>query len=243
MGSLHGTFTENMTETLAEYARKSGERYDTLYRKLRRRFPSEIWGADSVLLAEHIAALSGKNSAARQKNSASVPTPKNPPARKRLIANKGNGADIKAALEKFWKAYQPQEDTVTAERDPVTVVETLQPLRRSAADVLLVGVVVGHAGLIWYDCGQLWGEPGLIGGGLIFVIALATLLFASDRDLPRTSASALWFMFLVDCAAYWVHFPTFQTHLVSDDVTTALCIFICASSFVALYLYRDSKID
>ncbi len=44
--------------TLAEFARKSGGNYDTLYRKVRRKFPSEAWSAISTLSAEHIRELS-----------------------------------------------------------------------------------------------------------------------------------------------------------------------------------------
>ena len=48
--------------TLAEFARKSGGNYDTIYRKVRRKFPSETWSSVSVLSAEHIRELSaGRN--------------------------------------------------------------------------------------------------------------------------------------------------------------------------------------
>lgn len=209
MGDIHGM---EKIVTLAELAEKSGGKYDTIYRKAKRKFPSEDWSIDSVLTPEHIAVLSGKSYGRSKKPTVRIPrtVPPEVPA--------------KVVVEEM------------EEKEPVN-------FRRIAAGVLLIGVVVGHSGLVWYDCNALWGEPGLIGGGLVFIIALAALLFAADRDLPRTSGAALWFMFFVDCAAFWVHFPVFKTPNISDTVTAALCIFICASSFVALYLFRDSKLD
>lgn len=116
-------------------------------------------------------------------------------------------------------------------------------IRRAAWNVLLIAVVVGHTALIWYDCAEMWHTPGLIGGGIVFAIVCAALLLASDPTRTRSSASALWFVFFVDAAAGVVHFLTFRTPEVDDVITGVLCAFLCASSFWALYLYRDVKID
>ena len=109
--------------------------------------------------------------------------------------------------------------------------------------LLLFSVVLLHGALIWYDCAVLWDVPGQIGGGAVFVVVFAALLLASDSTLPRTSGNALAFMAIVDFAAWKVHFEVFKTPVVSDAITGSLCAFICASSFVALYLFRDSKLD
>ena len=108
---------------------------------------------------------------------------------------------------------------------------------------VLLSVVLGHAGLIWYDCGALWNEPGTIGGGVAFLIILAAVLLATDETRIRTSGTALWFVFLIDICAWWVHFPTFQRIGVSDVITGCFCAFLCACSWAALYLYRDKNID
>lgn len=106
---------------------------------------------------------------------------------------------------------------------------------------LLVGGVLGHAGLIWYDCVQLWGTPGLIGGGMMAAIVFAAVLLASDADKFSTSGDALVFVFFVDGAAWFVHYEVFRTPIVSNIITGSLCAFICAASFFALYLYRQFK--
>ena len=121
---------------------------------------------------------------------------------------------------------------------------SLDKIRAVAFDAVCISAVVGHAGLIWYDCAVMWETPGIIGGGMAFLFAIAGLLIATDPAKPRTSGAALWFMFLVDCAAWFVHYPTFlMSANIGEIETGALCGFICLLSFAALYLYQDSKID
>lgn len=115
-------------------------------------------------------------------------------------------------------------------------------IRRGIIDAILFSIVVAHAGLIWYDCSDLWGMPGKIGGGVVFLVVLAALLLASDNGLTRTSNNAVWFIFFVDMAAWKVHFEVFKTPLIEDYITASLCLFICTCSFMALWLFRDSKI-
>jgi len=117
-------------------------------------------------------------------------------------------------------------------------------LRKSAIDMLLFAIVAGHSLLIWYDCNTLWGVPGFIGGAIAFLIVLAALMFSMDSELPRTSGTAIWFVFMVDCGAFWVHYPTFKrSATIGDTETMALCVFLCGMSFAALYLFRDSKLS
>jgi len=124
-----------------------------------------------------------------------------------------------------------------------TFRESMDTFRAFALDAILVSVVAGHALLIWYDCAIQWGTPGTIGGGLAFAIVLAALLLATDETRARTSGAALYFVLCVDIAAWWVHFPTFQRPGVPDEITGVFAGFLCAASWVALYLYRDKNID
>lgn len=120
----------------------------------------------------------------------------------------------------------------------------LQAARNAAVSLLLISVVIGHAGLVWYDCADRWSVPGAIGGGVVFLIVLAALLLASDETKPRTSEAALWFVFITDFAAWFVHFPVFRDRAQIGDIETGVFAgFLCAASFTALYLYRDSKLD
>lgn len=206
-----------MTEiTLAELAEKSGGNYDTLYRKAKRNFPEISWTKDSPVSADQIRMLSGK------KRKAPRLTPKRI-AQDFELMNTG-------------KVHQPEPaaEPVPPARQKIG----LSDVRRFLVSAILVGIVLCHAGLIWYDCSTLWETAGKIGGGAVFLVVVAAVMLAADRDQYYTSESALWFVLLIDIAAWWVHFPVFRTPLVSDNITGALCAFLCACSWVALYLYR-----
>lgn len=121
---------------------------------------------------------------------------------------------------------------------------TIARLRGIVFDATCIAIVVGHAGLIWYDCVSQWGTPGLIGGSIAFLIVMAALLISTDATRVRTSGNALWFVFFVDAAAWFVHYPTFSAGASIGNIETgAFAAFLCLFSWLALYLYRDSKID
>lgn len=116
--------------------------------------------------------------------------------------------------------------------------------RTGLVDVLCAIAVIGHGFLVWFDCWELWGKAGLIGGGLAFVIILIAFTLATDSSKNRTSENAMWFVFLVDLAAWKVHFDTFIRFSNVDRIVTGfLCGFLCACSFMALYIFRDSKLN
>ena len=117
----------------------------------------------------------------------------------------------------------------------------IQALRRLTLDTILIGIVTGHAGLIWYDCAVLWDTPGSIGGGLAFFIIVAAVMLATDPSKNISSQWGLFLALLVDAGAGWVHYPVFRNYRVSDDITLALVVFLCAMSFGALFLYRHQK--
>jgi len=109
--------------------------------------------------------------------------------------------------------------------------------------VLLIGIVLGHAGLVWYDCAQLWDTPGAIAGGLVFAVVLAAVMLSSDTAKGYTADICLYFVFFVDVAAFWVHKPVFSGYGVDNATTNALCAFVCATSFAALYIFKSYKND
>lgn len=202
-------------ETLLQYAERTGRKPDTVYRFARRKFPALDWSVNSSLTPELISALSGKH------------TPE------------------KSALQVVRVPRVPKEvESVKAEQiEQAPALLSLDTMRKTAISVLLFCVVIGHAGLVWYDLATIWGTPGTIGGGLMFAVMLAALGFASDPYLTRTSSAALWFVALLDIAAYFVHFEVFHTTSVNIWFTRALCAIICACSWVSLYFFRDSKLD
>lgn len=113
------------------------------------------------------------------------------------------------------------------------------------SDIICIGVVLFHAWLIAYDCSQMWGVPGTIGGTLAFMVQGLALLYSTDPNKTRTSETAILVVFLIDLLAWFVHYPTFMdnaTASASAIVTGVLCGVLCLFSFMASYLYRDSKI-
>jgi transposase-like protein len=157
--------------------------------------------------------------------------------------------NVQAELTRL--AYETQKPKQTARVEASATTRNYRGValrkiatRANAIDALLVSVIVGHSALVWYDCGQMWGIPGVIGGGVTFLIVLAALLLASDETKPRTSDTALWFVFFIDVAAWFVHYPTFKKYADIGNIETGVFAgFLCACSFAALYLFRDSKLD
>ena len=151
--------------------------------------------------------------------------------------------DTPAKREKTVRRPQPDK-TPTPAPQPASDGFDLSALRNIAFDITCISIVVGHASLIWYDCTSQWGTPGLIGGSIAFLIVMAALLVSTDATRVRTSSAALWFVFFVDAAAWFVHYPTFRAYTDIGDIQTgAFAGFLCLFSWVALYLYRDAKID
>lgn len=106
-----------------------------------------------------------------------------------------------------------------------------------------IAVIVGHGFLIWQEAAELYGYIGAVGGFVVFLVVCLAVLLASDSSKNRTSEYALYFMFFVDSAAGFVHFEALSRPDVPQAMTIGFCIFICACSWVALLLYRDSKQD
>lgn len=117
--------------------------------------------------------------------------------------------------------------------------------RDKLSDAICICIVVFHAGLIAYDCAQMWDTPGAIGGVIAFMVQCLALLYSTDPNKTRTSETALFVVAGVDFLAWFVHYPTFAdnaAHTASDVVTGVLCGVLCVFSFMASFLYRDSKI-
>lgn len=140
----------------------------------------------------------------------------------------------------------PKERTQPATAPIRNTIQRLPKLTASgSARALCLVIVVMHGLLIWYDCATLWNTPGFIGGAMAFVIQLAALLFSMDETRVNTSSFALSFVALLDVLAWFAHEPVFRmaSNGANWYVTASLAGILCAASFVALYLFRDSKLD
>ena len=155
-----------------------------------------------------------------------------------------------ATKEKTISSIVPtgEKRAMKKEASPAPVVDpeawkmpSFSSIRYALLDIILIGIVLGHAGLIWYDCATLWDTPGYYAGGMAFFIIVAAVMLSTMQIKNISSQYGLVLALLVDASAGWVHYPVFQTYRVSDDITLALVIFLCAMSFGALFLYRHQK--
>lgn len=204
-------------KTVREWAEMSGKKPDTVRVQATRKLGRAIGQNDELSAAEWLTVYPDKarTSVQNPKKKKSV-FKESPSAAKELSAGKIEN-------EKGWQ------------------LPDLTTVRRVLLDCILIGIVIGHAGLIWYDCADLWDVPGRIGGGLAFFVIVAAVMLSTDPTKNITSQIALVLAFLVDGAAWFVHFPVFQTYSVDDNITKVLCAFLCAMSFGALLIYRHQK--
>lgn len=205
---------------------------DAVRMKYRRMFPNRPFDVNESLPSEiYIRLLSdGRRSGKHQVKKSSPITVKD-------VAEKFNVPPHISSMREDRKQAPPKPAKDWKRRISV------ESIRAAMLSVILLAVVIGHGALIWYDCATLWGTAGLIGGGVVFLIVLAAVLLAADESRVRTSGTALYFALCIDISAWWVHFPTFQRPDVSDVITGALCAFLCACSWIALFLYRDKNLD
>ncbi len=116
--------------------------------------------------------------------------------------------------------------------------------RGIAFDVVAVGIVIAHAGLIWFDCVQLWGLPGGFAGCMAFMLVILALIAAFDPSRGRTSANALVFVGIIDVCAVMLHYPTFKHYSAAPLWgNVVICVAVCSVSIMALFLLRDIKRD
>lgn len=219
------TTENNNGISVREFARTEGVNVDTIQRRFRSRF--DRWVTENSVLTEaEISALrKPKKSTERRQRKSRVSTER---------------------IKRVFDDVQTPEAIASPAADYAGKAGiSLDSVRQTAFDVICISIVVGHAGLIWYDCVSRWGVPGLIGGTLAFLSVLAALLISTDATRVRTSQEALWFVLVIDVAAWWIHAPTFHEWADGIDgiVTDIFAGFLCGISFAALYLYRSSKID
>lgn len=160
---------------------------------------------------------------------------------------------VQVGVDRFVRVYEdaptaPTLPTVTPEppEDTKPPEDTTKPTRRHwravMLDVVLLLVIGGHSLLAWYDCSTQWGTPGFIGGGVTFLIVVASVLLATDRDQYSTSEVATWFVLLIDVGAWFVHVPTFmQESSIGKTETQVFSWFLVGCAWFALYLFRSSK--
>lgn len=219
--------------TPAMLADKRGVKRETFYRLVRRTFGKGV-SMDTPLSAEQLETLSGRG----------------------RIGRTGRSAPI---VRKFRTVAQVAEKASTTETREISSVSAAsagfsaigEGVRRlvafvSALDTYLKAIIYAHAALVLADLVILYSAPGAIAGILVGMFMHAATKLAGRSELVRTSGFAMSVVFILDALAWFVHVPAFRASLsadVSDIVTQVLAGVVCAMSFAALYVLRDSKLD
>jgi len=144
-----------------------------------------------------------------------------------------------------------QADVVNIKADAVAPIQTskrsdwIGMLFRSVCAL----IVLSHAVLIAYDCWILWGVPGGMAGLIALLTVIACLILSSDERQKELSGQMIWFVWLIDAAAAFVHYPTFWNKAgvgyamgVRQFETACLAFFVCLCSMAASYFFWASKL-
>lgn len=216
--SLSHTFvaTKHIIMTAIIYAEQAGISVDRIRQVLRENFPDEIFSRHAPLREDQIAALRGGITRTKKRSN----------------------QETKQPAEKPTPSPRLTVRTITEKRPAFSFAK----IRSSIFDFLIAGIVIGHAGLIWYDCSVLWSTPGIIGGGMAFMIVLATVLVSTDTGKYATAQAGLYTVLLIDAGAWFVHYPTFSRFATIGEIETGvLCGFICLFSFLSLVIFQTSR--
>lgn len=108
-------------------------------------------------------------------------------------------------------------------------------------------LVIGHAGLIWYDMGLLWSVPGKIGGGVVFAFIFSGMILMSERaeKMEEIRDNMLWAVGFLEALAIVVHRGAFSRNAAQAyaagfgiEYIWALSAVICLCSIGATIFYQ-----
>lgn len=226
--------------TALDFATGKGVTVDRVRLALREAFPGEIFNRHISLRDDQIAALAGVGENKKQDRAK---------AQRQAAPRRNTAADSTVEIgarhitvERSEALQQRATQRTAQTRRRAFPAITLAGIRRQAITWLIAGIVLGHAALIWYDCTVLWATPGIIGGGMAFMIVLATILVSTDMGKGYTQQAGMWTVLVIDIGAWWVHFPTFIRYSsIGIWETRVLCGFICLFSYLALVLFQTYR--
>lgn len=210
---------------MAELARNRKVKYDTLYRKARRKFPSEIWDAESVVRPEHIAVLF--------------------PEKRELIRRKRKAM--------FTAEQQPDYiQPAPAEPGAPDTPPARQGWRLFDLPALLAVVIYAHTLLVWYEIATIFVMPGVFAGVILAAMKHAAVVVVRSGKFGDAVYHVLGIAFLLDALAWYVHFTAFfaalresryMTEMGQNSYAVAgvLAAVVCSGAFVALFLIHKIK--
>ena len=207
--------------TIAEFSAQTGTELDALRKRWKKSFPETPFSKYAELSETELSAISGKD-------------------------RKAELLPIIKVTEKPERSPMPTAEKSERKEKPAKRPRSfnLDKLRAGATVVVLLLIVLGHAGLIWYDCAIQWGTPGLIGGGMAALIALSASMLTFDSTRIGTAQTALALVFFIDAGAWFIHYATFtRTAQIGNIETGVFAGAICAMSFASLYILKEFKLE
>lgn len=121
------------------------------------------------------------------------------------------------------------------------------PWRIVAFVILTFTIVVGHAGLVWYDMSLLWSTPGKIGGGIVFAFILSGMVLMAEKSeqMAEVRENMLWAVGALEALAVVVHRGAFSRNAgeaynagFGVEYIWALSAVICLCSIGATIFYQ-----
>lgn len=150
------------------------------------------------------------------------------------------------------ETVSPVSEIVASETNVEKQVETAvkqakTPWRIVAFVVLAFAIVVGHAGLVWYDMSLLWSTPGKIGGGVVFAFILSGMVLMAEKSeqMADVRENMLWAVGALEALAVVVHRGAFSRNAgeaynagFGVEYIWALSAVICLCSIGATIFYQ-----
>lgn len=140
-----------------------------------------------------------------------------------------------------------QTETVAEKQAQTPIEQQKTPWRIRAFIFLAFLIVVGHAGLVWYDMALLWSVPGKIGGGVVFSFILAGMVLMAEKSdkMKDIKENMLWAVGLLESLAIVVHRGAFSRNAAEAysagfgvEYIWALAAVICLCSIGATVFYQ-----
>ena len=153
--------------------------------------------------------------------------------------------------------YPPKKEKVSVSNAgivPEAKVSPVIPQRKKSVDwdmavvrgLLGIGVV-GHAALIWYELGYLWGNAGTIAGSVVFTLIFSAVVLIRKNGAAKSSESILHVVWALDLFAAVVHEKalyhggtTAYGAGISEYGTACLAAVISFCACALIYFYRET---
>lgn len=132
-----------------------------------------------------------------------------------------------------------QADNNESETNSVSE-QSAQRLTSAIADILLASIVVGHGALIVQELTQMAGQIGLTAGLMVAFSIVAAIVLSTNSKWFSVSGDLLWFVFMLDFAATYLHYRAFAPSLGAGLAIGLACV-VSSVAFFSLYAFRSKN--